>query len=69
MLDDSVVPKSLWGEAVNHATWLKNQTSTKALEGMTLFEALASGKPDLKGLQAWDSAVWVHDGKAGSKLN
>ena len=33
MLHASQLPKFLWGEAVKHAVWLKNQTSTRVLDG------------------------------------
>ena len=36
----SGLPKSLWGEALRQATWLKNRMATQALNGKTPFEAL-----------------------------
>jgi transposase InsO family protein len=36
----SGLPKSLWGEALRHATWLKNRMATHSLNGKTPFEAL-----------------------------
>ena len=36
----SGLPKSLWGEVLRHATWLKNWTATRALDGKTPFEVL-----------------------------
>jgi hypothetical protein len=68
MLHASTLPKSLWGEAVNHGVWLKNHTSTKALDGKMLHEALTGSKPDLSNLREWGSKVWVHN-LSGSKLN
>jgi len=47
MLHGAQLPKSLWGEALAHATWLKNRTSTKALEQVTPLQALTGAKPDL----------------------
>src|SRR5882724_6112456 len=35
MLHGAQLLKSLWGEALGHATWLKNRTLTKALEQVT----------------------------------
>ena len=46
----SGLPKSLWGEALQHTTWLKNQTATCALDGKTPFEALYGQLPDLSAL-------------------
>ncbi|KZS90631.1 hypothetical protein SISNIDRAFT_383293, partial [Sistotremastrum niveocremeum HHB9708] len=34
------LPLSLWGEAIRHAVWLKNRTSTRALPGKTPYEML-----------------------------
>jgi hypothetical protein len=33
--------------------------TTKAVEGMTPFEAAFGKKPNLKGLQEWGERVWV----------
>jgi Reverse transcriptase (RNA-dependent DNA polymerase)/gag-polypeptide of LTR copia-type/Integrase core domain/GAG-pre-integrase domain/Zinc knuckle len=63
MLHASGQPKFLWGEAARHAVWLKNRTSTKALDGMTPFEALTGDKPSLRGLREWGSRVWVRNEK------
>ncbi|KAJ2970742.1 hypothetical protein NUW54_g12664 [Trametes sanguinea] len=70
MLIEAGLPRSLWGEAVLHATWLKNRTSTKALGGRTPFEAATGSPPDLRGVPIWGSKVWVHstsDGKLGER--
>jgi hypothetical protein len=53
MLHASKLPKGLWGEALQHTTWLKNCTSTKALDNKTPHEALTSFKPDLSNLKEW----------------
>ena len=67
ILHQSGLPKFLWGEAVMHAVWLKNRTSTRILENMTPFEALTGRKPDLSELPEWGAKVWVHDDE-GNKL-
>ena len=64
MLYDSGLPQFLWGEAVNHATWLKNHTLMKALEGRTPFEAVYGKPPNLAGLPVWGARIWVHDADA-----
>jgi transposase InsO family protein len=64
----SGLPKSLWGEALRHAAWLKNRTATCALDGKTPFEALYGRPPDLSTLRIWGSQVWVHS-PSGSKLD
>lgn len=69
MLHASKLPKNLWGEAINHAVWLKNRTPTKSLpNGKTPYEMLYKKKPDLSGLREWGAWVWVHD-STGSKLD
>jgi hypothetical protein len=67
MLHASGLPKFLWGEALKHANYLQNRTSTKALDGKTPYEVKFSEKPNLAGLHEWGSKVWVHD-KSGTKL-
>ena len=57
MLHASGLPQALWGEAVHHAIWLKNHTSTKALNGMTLFEAATGQHLDLSHLQEWGCCI------------
>src|SRR6266702_2850332 len=64
----SGLPKFLWGEALRHATWLKNRSATRALDGLTPYQALLGRAPDLSGLQRWGATVWVHDAD-GTKLD
>jgi hypothetical protein len=61
MLYASGLPKFLWGEAVKHAVYLKNRTSTKALDGKTPFEVYFGVKLNLAGLHEFGCKVWVHD--------
>jgi len=68
MLHSVQLPKYLWGEALMHAMWLKNQTSTKALQATTPLQALTGTKPDLSKLQEWGKRVSVHD-STNSKLS
>ena len=64
----SSLPKTLWGEALRHAVWLKNRTAMHALDGKMPFEALYGRPLDLSGLHIWGCHVWVHDSD-GSKLD
>ena len=48
LLYASGLPKFLWGEAMPHIIWLINQTSTKAVDGIMLYEAAFGQKPNLK---------------------
>jgi hypothetical protein len=50
LLHASGLPKFLWGEAAHHVVWLLNRTTTKAVEGMTPFEAAFGKKPNLQGV-------------------
>jgi len=62
------LPKMLWGEALRHATWLKNRTATRVLDTKTPSEALFGTPPDLSVAHLWGCKVWVHD-DTGSKLD
>jgi len=53
MLHDSGLPKFLWAEAFNAATYVHNRTPTKALGGRTPFEVLYGTKPELSHLRAF----------------
>src|SRR5882724_7444000 len=53
MLHGTQLPKNLWGEALAHTVWLKNCTSTKALEQTTPLQALTGTKLDLSELHKW----------------
>ena len=67
LLHASGLPKKLWAEAARHVVWLLNRTTTKAVEGMTPFEAAFGKKPNLKGLREWGEKVWVRI-EGGNKL-
>ena len=68
VLHHSGLPKNLWGEAVYHATWLKNRTSTRALGNITPHEKLYGEKPNMARVPEWGQRVWVHS-NTGSKLD
>jgi hypothetical protein len=68
ILHHSGLPKTLWGEAIHFAVWLKNRTSTRVLGDTTPHERLHRAKPNLAGLPEWGQSVWVHD-TSGSKLD
>ncbi|PIL25828.1 transcription factor [Ganoderma sinense ZZ0214-1] len=59
MLIDSGLPQYLWSYALLHATWLKNRTSTRALDGKTPYEARYGTQPDLRGLKPFGAKCWV----------
>ena len=51
MLTESKLPKYLWAEALSTAAYLRNRSPTRAVEGMTPFEALYGQKPNVKNLR------------------
>lgn len=68
MIEDSKMPKFLWGEAVQHSVFLKNCTPTSALNGITPHEAFWGVKPNLANLHPWACKVYIHT-PGGSKLS
>ena len=62
------LPTMLWGEALQHATWLKNRTATRALDNKTPYKALYGIPPDLSQVRLWGCQVWVHNDD-GPKLD
>jgi len=68
ILHQANLPKTLWAEAVLHAVWLKNCTSTKALGAVTPYEKLYKEKPNLGKVPKWGQSVWVHN-PSRSKLD
>jgi len=46
ILHGSCLPKFLWGEGVHHVVWLKNHTSTAAMEAKTPIKVVTGKKPD-----------------------
>ena len=67
MLFDSQLPKFLWGEALMHATYLRNRTTTHNTPKSTPFEKATGNKPDLSFLPRFGAKVWIHV-EAGGKL-
>jgi hypothetical protein len=68
MLIAANLPGSLWGEAIMHATWLKNHVSTCALPSKTPFEITTGKKPNLANIREFGCKVFVHTNTT-SKLN
>jgi hypothetical protein len=65
MLHQADLPKNLWAEAVQFATWLKNRTSTKAIGNVTPYERLYNEVPNLGGVPEWGQHVWVYNATGG----
>jgi transposase InsO family protein len=68
LLHMAALPPNMWGEALRHATWLKNRMSTRALGSKTPWQALYGKPPNLSRLRRFGETVWVHDPN-GSKLD
>ena len=65
MLMTAQLPKALWPENIHHAVWLKNRTSTHALNGKTHYKVMHKTKPDLTDLPEWGARVIVMKTIAG----
>jgi transposase InsO family protein len=61
MLIAKGLPPFLWDEAARHATYLRNRAPTRALSGMTPYEAWHGKKPDISHLREFGCDVWVLD--------
>lgn len=68
MLLEASLPKFVWGEAVSHAVWLRNRTTTRNTPGTTPHELATGVKPNLAGLPRFGATVWVRI-DAPSKLD
>ncbi|KIK14931.1 hypothetical protein PISMIDRAFT_16919 [Pisolithus microcarpus 441] len=68
LIHASGLPKNLWGEAIMHATWLKNRSSTRCLGTKTPYKMLYHKPPNLTKIPVWGCHVKVHD-NTGSKLD
>ena len=53
------LPKFLWTESVQHVVWLKNRTSTRALDSKMPYELVHGTKPNLTDLPEWGTTVFV----------
>ena len=60
MLLDSKLPQKFWAEALSTATYLRNRSPTKVIEGMTPHEAWAKEKPQVKHLRVFGCDAYVH---------
>jgi len=60
MLADSKLPHRFWAEALSTAVYLRNRSPTKALEGITPFEAWSGTKPDVSSLRVFGCSAYAH---------
>jgi hypothetical protein len=54
------MPKFLWAEAINYATWLKNRLPSHATPGHTPFELVNNAKPNLALVHEFGTKVYIH---------
>lgn len=60
MLLDAKLPHSFWAEAVATAVYLRNCCPTKAVKGMTPYEAWHGEKPKVKHLRVFGCDAYAH---------
>jgi hypothetical protein len=66
MMISCQLPRGLWGKALMHAVWLKNQTWMRALpSGVMPYKLVMGDTPTLRDIPEWGSIIWVHDTLSG----
>ena len=60
-------PQKLWAEAFSTATYLRNRTPTRVLDGLTPFELLYGVKPDPADLRAFGAPCAIVEPSAKLK--
>ena len=60
MLIDAKLPHKFWAEALSTAVYLRNRSSTKAVNSMTLFEAWTRKKPKVGHLRVFSCDAYAH---------
>ena len=60
MLLDAQLPQKFWAEAVSTAVYLKNRCPTKAVKGMTPYEAWHGEKPKVDHLRVFGCDAYAH---------
>ena len=60
MLVDSKLPHRFWAEALSTCVYLRNHSPTKALRGITPYEAWIGIKPDVSHFRVFGCAAYVH---------
>ena len=68
MLVNSNLPCSFWAEALSTATYLRNRSPTKAVTGMTPYEAWTGRKSQVGGLRVFGCQAFVHILKEERKI-
>jgi hypothetical protein len=53
------IPKFLWEQAIDHASYIQNRSYTRALQGETPYEWWHSMKPSVAHLKEFRMPVWI----------
>ena len=69
MLIESGLPMRFWSEAMRYATIIENRAPTKAVDGVTPYEAWHNKKPDLASLRIFGCRVLALDHEGPAKLD
>ena len=60
MLFGAKLPQNFWAEAISTAVYLRNHSPTKAVDGMTPFEAWHGEKPQINHLRVFGCISYAH---------
>ena len=60
MLSTSKLPHKFWAEALATAVYLRNRSPTKAVKGMTPFEAMTRERPNVEHLKTFGCVAYAH---------
>jgi hypothetical protein len=60
MLHSARLPQSLWADALEAAVYLRNRSITRAVTGMTPYEAWHGIKPDVSNLRSFGCLAYPH---------
>ena len=60
MLSHAKLPHKFWGEALSTAAYLRNRSPTKAVDGMTPYEAWTGEKPQVNHLRVFGCQAFVY---------
>ena len=63
MFADARLTHQFWAEALSTAVYLRNRSPTKAVKGMTPFEAWTGEKPNVEHLRVFGCAAYAHVAK------
>ena len=67
MIIEKKMLESLWGEAVLHASWIRNRSPTAALSGQTPYGIMYGNRPDLSDVREFGEEVYVFEEISGPK--